>query len=92
MEVIDTQKARGILEDLRLQLKEAHERFVLLTGATQGAESIINALSSETSPEAISAVQGAEAILAVSVEEEEEEAAVEPNPPMTPVKKTRGKK
>lgn len=67
MEVIDTQKARGILEDLRLQLKQTHEQFVLLTGA----------------------VQGAEAILAVSAEEE---AAVEPNPPMTLVKKTRGKK
>ncbi len=42
MKSIDLEKAQSILDDLRLQLKQTHEQFVLLTGAVQGAEAVLN--------------------------------------------------
>mgnify|MGYP001797519075 CR=1 FL=1 len=44
-------KATQILEDLKQQQKVAQEQFVLLTGAVQGAETVLAALQEvETVP------------------------------------------
>ncbi len=51
MNSIDTEKARVVLEDLRLQAKQAQEQFVLLKGAVQGVEAILRLGEEDVLPE-----------------------------------------